>query len=332
MIFDPPAKSRRRVVGRILVPVLIAIALVLAVVVTASGEETRAELEYLDEIRAQATALSRGGASIAEVMPRIREIDRDEFTTVFESVSADVDVAQAFVSGEPPTDSLIPVWALYRQAVQAWDDGVSGLLAGILQAADHPDDVDAVSVVGDGLAELRAGDNLYEDLQVEFDREEVPEPVAPLTTVSLTPADGGVNRLASSYVAAARSSTNNLGLRPGLSVAQILASPRWQINVEGQPIVPATDTMTFSVVITNVGNVASDPQTLSLTLTDGVEPVDIEAEIPALRPNGQTTIEFEPLPVDPEILYEVEVEIIVNGLDSDTTDNQLRTQFTVNPA
>jgi len=78
--------------------------------------------------------------------------------------------------------------------------------------------------------------------------------------------------------------------------------------------------------------VASDPQTLSLTLTDGVEPVDIEAEIPALRPNGQTTIEFEPLPVEPEILYEVQVEIIVNGLDSDTTDNELRTQFTVNAA
>jgi hypothetical protein len=173
---------------------------------------------------------------------------------------------------------------------------------------------------------------LFQDLQVEFEREEVPEPVAPLTMVTLTPAEGGVNRLASSYVAAARSSTNNLGLRPGLSVAQILASPRWQINVEGQPIVPATDTMTFSVVVTNVGNVASDPQTLSLTLTDGAEPVDIEAEIPALRPNGQTTIEFEPLPVEAEILYEVQVEIIVNGLDSDITDNELRTQFTVNPA
>jgi hypothetical protein len=125
VIFDPPAKSRRRVVGRILWPLLIAVAVVLAIVVTAAGDETRTQLEYLDEIRAQATNLSRSGESIRDLMPRIREVDREEFTTVFDNVAVDIDVAQAFVADEPPTKSLIPVWALYRQTVEAWDSGVS---------------------------------------------------------------------------------------------------------------------------------------------------------------------------------------------------------------
>ena len=160
MIFDPPAKSRRRVVGRLLWPILIAVALVLAVVVTTAGQETRSELEYLDQIREQAMDLSRSGASIQEVMPRLREIGRDEFTTVFTAVEEDLAVATAFVAEEPPLDTLIPIWALYRQAVEAWSSGVSGLGDSVLFAADNPSDTVIANLVGDGLADLRAGDAL----------------------------------------------------------------------------------------------------------------------------------------------------------------------------
>lgn len=332
MVFDPPAKSRRRVVGRVLWPVLIALALIFAVVVTATGEETRAELEYLDEIKTQTAELARSGVSIREVLPRLREIDRDEFTTVVEGVAVDLDVAQAFVADEPPTKSLIPVWALYRQAIQAWDEGVSELSRGILQAADLPQDDTAGGIIGDGLAYLRAGDNLFADLQVEFERAEVPEPVTPLAIVILSPGDGGLSSLSTTYAAAARSSTNNLGMLPGLKVSQILTAPSWQINVEGQPVVAATEEMTFSVVITNVGNVESTLETVAMTLIGGIEPVRDEAEVPVLRPNGQTTIVFDPVPVEPEVLYRVEVELFVNGPDADFADNKLLIEFTVNPS
>lgn len=316
--------------GRVLWPVLIALALIFAVVVTATGEETRSELEYLDEIKAQSAALARGGASIREVMPRLREIDRDEFTTVFDGVAADLAVADAFVADEPPTESLIPVWALYRQAIQAWDDGVAELSSGILQAADVPQDSTAGDTIGDGLADLRAGDNLFVDLQMEFERAEVPEPVTPLGIVLLSPGEGGLSSLSATYAAAARSSTNNLGMLPGLKVSQILTSPSWQLNIEGQPIVAATEEIMFSVVVTNVGNVESTLETVAMTLTGGVEPVRAEEEVPVLRPNGQTTIDFEPVPVEPELLYRVEVEVFVNGADGDFTDNKLLIEFTVN--
>jgi len=333
VVFDPPAKSRRRVVGRLLLPLLITIALIVAVVVTAAGEETRTEIEYLDEIRGQATALARSGSAIGQMMPRLREIGRDEFTTVMDSVSNDVAVALAFVGSEPPVDSLIPVWSLYRQAVQAWESGVSTLSASILQAADQPDDATVANLIGDGLADLRAGDELFDLLRSEVEREEIPDPISPITDVNLFPADGGgLASLAGTYVAAARASTNNLGLLPGLRVSQVLAEPDWDVSVEDEVVIPFTETVVFSVVVTNIGNVESEPGTLSLELVGGEVPLRVTAPVRSLNPNGQTTIVFEPMEVAPDIAYQVTGELIGDGPDSDPSDNRQSTTFTVNAA
>ena len=200
-------------------------------------------------------------------------------------------------------------------------------------SADNPNDATVVNEVADALAELRAGDALFLDLKVEFEREEVPDPVSPLVVVRLSPADGGLATLAVGYINAARSSTNNLGLRPGLSLAQITTDPEWQVNVTGQAVVPFTETMVFSVVVTNDGNVASGVEALELTLTDGTEQITrTNAEIPPLAPNGQTAVEFPPLAVDAETLYQVDVKLVVVNPDSDLTDNELSVQFTVNPS
>jgi len=320
-------------VGRFLLPLLITVALIVAVVVTAAGEETRTELEYLDEIKTQATELSRSGAAIREMMPRLREIGRDEFTTVMDAVSNDVAVALALVGSEPPVESLIPIWSLYRQSVEAWDSGVETLSTAILQAADQPDDATVANLIGDGLADLRAGDNLFDDLRSEVEREEVPDPATPLTDVNLFPTEsGGLASLAGTYVAAARASTNNLGLLPGLMVSQVLAEPAWQVNVEDEVVIPFTETVTFSVVVSNVGNVESQPGTLSLELAGGEVPVRAIADLPSLRPSGQTTIEFEPMSVVPDIAYQITGELIVSGPDSDPSDNTQSTVFTVNAA
>ena len=330
VIFEAPPRSRRRVLGRILWPILLVGAVVVAVVVSAAGQQTRSQLEYLDEMRSQAASLSRSGSTIAGIMSRIREIDREEFTTGFELIGDDLAVGQSFVANPPPTNSLIPVWSLYRQALQAWDNGVTALGAAVLLAADDPEDATVVNAVADALAEIRAGDALFRDLKAEFSRQEVPEPVSPLVDVQLRPADGGLASLAAGYVAAARSSTNALGLRPDLAVSQIVTDPIWQINVSGHPVIPATDTVVFSAVITNKGNVASAAETVSLTLNGGTEQVIAQMEVPALAPDGQATVVFDPVSVEPDTPYEVVMELVITNLDSDPDDNRLQVQFTVN--
>lgn len=331
-MFDPPPKPRRRTVVRLAIPILIVVGVIAAVVVAEAGEETQTEIEYLDQIRDQATELSRSGASLQDVLSRLRDVGRDEFNTVFDGIRTDLDVAIAFVTTEPPVDSLIPVWSLYRQSVQAWDRGVTGLRTAILASADDPEDATVVNEVADALAEIRAGDSLYLDLRVEFERDEIPEPISPLVNVRLSPADGGMTSLAVGYVSAARSSTNNLGLRPGLSLSQIATDPIWQISISGQAVVPATDSIVFSVVVTNRGNVASGVETLELGLTGGPEPIRTNSEIPALSPSGQTTVVFPAVAVEVDTLYEVSVALVVVDPDADLTDNSLSVQFTVNPS
>jgi hypothetical protein len=330
VIFDPPPKSRRRAVARFLWPTLILAAVIVAVVVSAAGEETRTELAYLDEMRSQAGELARSGAVIDDIMSRLAEINREEFTTAFDSVTADLDVAVDFVADEPPTESLIPVWSLYRQAVQAWSDGAEDLSTAILQAADDPEDDAVVNVVGDALADLRAGDNIYEDLRSEFEREEIPEPVAPLADVRMSPTETGLFSQSASYVAAAQRSANGLGLRPGLRVSQVVAEPEWEINVERQAVVPTTDTITFTAVITNAGNIASEVESVQMRLEGGADTVAAVAEVPSLEPNGQTTVAFPEAQVVPDNPYKVTVELILTNPDSDPTDNLLDVEFHVN--
>lgn len=329
MIFDPPPKSRRRLITRLILPAVVIAAVTIAAVVSAAGEETRLELEYLQSIQDQAEQLARSGTSLADVMSRLDEVDRDEFTTVFDAVGADLDEAQVFVAEEPPTDSLRPVRALYRQAVTAWDDGARGVSSAILRAADDPDDIAVINDTSDSLAKLRAGDSLFQDLKREFEREETPEPVTPPVDVRMSPSDSGLVSLSTSYIAAARRSTAELGLRPGLRMSQVISDPDWDINVEGQPVVPATETVAISAVVTNSGNVASEPESVTMELEGGAEPIVANAEVPALQPGGQTTIEFEPLEVIPDTLYEVRVFLELGTPDSDMTDNERRVQFTV---
>lgn len=331
MIFDSPTKPRRRA-ARLIWPILIVAAIVLAVILTAAGERTRTELAYLDEIRNQAIDLSRSGASIREVMRQVRSLDRDEFTTVFQAVDAALDEGLAFVAEGPSTDSLTPVWVMYRQILMTWASGVDGLEEAILRAADNPEDTLAVSLVADALGDLRAGDNLYADFQAEFELAEVPDPVIPLVDVRLTPSDGGLASVSASYVAAARSSTNGLGLRPGLKVSQIVTNPKWEIDVDGKPVVPSTDSIVFSAVITNVGNVASSPGTVSMELINGDETIMMQREVRGLEPNGQTTVIFDAVEVDAETIYEIIIALEAPELDDDLEDNFQRVQFTVNPS
>jgi len=83
-------------------------------------------------------------------------------------------------------------------------------------------------------------------------------------------------------------------------------------------------------VITNKGNVASAAETASLTLNGGAEQVIAQMEVPALAPDGQATVVFDPLPVEPDTPYEVVMELVITNLDSDPDDNRLQVQFTVN--
>jgi hypothetical protein len=239
-------------------------------------------------------------------------------------------VSNEFVEEDPPTESLLSVRAMYRQALAMWISGVDMFETSILQAADEPENNAVVDTMAEALAELRAGDNLYADLIVDMRRDDVPKPLVEMPRVELMPAEGTLVSLSLAYVDSARSPNNQLALRPGLAVSMLASDPEWQVNPSDQVVLPLTDSVIFSVVVTNVGNVRSEGETVLLTLFGGPEQIRLQGDVSPLDPNQQVTLVFEPMEVEAGGLYEVVAELVLTGDDANLTDNEVSVEFTVN--
>ncbi len=329
-MLDTP-RPRRRVLIRFLWPLLITVAAVVAIAVSGSGADARAELDYLDAVQEEASALSTKGDALRDVASRLAMIDRTELVTVIDGLRADLAAGLELADEAPPSATLFAVNALHRQALAAWDAGISGFGSGLLAAADDPSSTVVVDNIANALAELRAGDRLYQDLVAELEREEVPDPAAPMPLVTLMPTTGDLTSLAQAYVLAARSPDSNLALRPGLAVSQVVTDPAWEVNPEDVVIVPNTDTLTFNVVISNLGNVISPAVSLNFELTaEGEDPVILEEPVPALESQQQTTVSFPDVEVSSGEAYEVVLTLVGVQTDVNADDNELRVEFTVN--
>ena len=329
VILDPP-RPKRRVMSRFIWPAVITAAVVVALVVSGEGRDTRSELEYLDQVHEQATNLSIGGDALRSVVSRLSTVDRIEFVTAVDSLRADIELGLETVVIGPPSEFLVAANALYRQALQTWDAGLSGLRSGVLIAADDRSDQLVADDIAGALAEMRAGDELYRALVAELDDEAVPSPMAPMPEVVLMPGEGGLAGLASVYVASARLPTSFLSLRAGLAVSQITFEPELVIDPSGQAVLPATDKVVFSVVISNAGNVVSFPERLTLIVTGGPADVELFVDLETLQPSEQTTVRFDAVAVESGLAYEVVAELIVTAIDSSFEDNRISVVFVVN--
>jgi hypothetical protein len=326
------ARPRRRLLGRFLWPVIITAAALIAIAVSGAGRDTRDDLEYLNTVQEQAGALSTRGDALRDVVSRLARIDRTELVTLVDGMRADIAVGLELVAEEPPSPALFAVNALYRQALEAWDAGIGGYTSGLLAAADDPASTVVVDNIANALAAMRTGDRMYVDLVEEMDRQDVPDAVAPMPTVVLMPANGELFSLAQAYVGAARSPNSGLALRPGLAVSQVVTVPKWEVDPADEVILPATETetVTFNVVVSNLGNVMSTATTLRLDLNGGDEPVTLEEEVRSLEPGALTTVSFPDLAVVPGGAYEVIATLVGVEADVDPTDNEIAVEFTVN--
>ena len=328
MVFDLPRRRKRA--WRWLVPTLLVAVALIALSASGEGSDTREDLEYLNQMSAQIEQIALGGGSLRGVATRLSSIDRPELVTVTDELRTDIAAALEFAEQEPPSVELFAVRSLYRLALRAWNSGVGDFGEGILAAADNPELTDPVGAISNSIVSLRAGDRLFSDLQDEVDRLDVPDPIPPFRTVTLSPGDGQAVTLAVSYSLAARSSTNTLALRPGLAVSQLIATPEWQLNPEDIVVMPATEEATFSVVVSNTGNLVSLEEQLNLTFASAGEPIELTAVVPPLAAGAQTTIEFEPIPVISGETYKVRAEIVVTDIDASFEDNVIEVTFRVN--
>ena len=329
MTFEIPSRPRRRLVGRLILPLLVAGLVVLGIVITAAGAETRAQIDYLDRLSERASLLADGPVALTGVISRLATISRVEFTTAMDGLIEDLDAAAEVLAEEPPNRAVLPVRALYRQAVNAWREGVSGVSVALLQAADNPNDPAPVDQLVVALSMLQVGDEVWAELLLDVETDDVPDPLRPFPEIAMTPTGGAALDVALGYIGAARAETNTLGLRPGIKVSSLLSDPEWHVDAQDQVVVPVTDQVVFSVVVTNVGNITTEAEPLLLTVGGRPEPVQLQLPVEPLAPERQVTLTFDPVTVEPGGVYEVVAEITVDTPDLDLTDNRIAVQFHV---
>ncbi|MCI0677902.1 MAG: hypothetical protein L0Z63_02520 [Actinobacteria bacterium] len=327
MIFDTPHRSRR--FRRFLWPILLIVAVTLGLVVSGAGTQTRNRIAYLSRVGDQTTELAKGAEALRQLTGELHLISRVDFETVVGGVREDLAVSAELAAEDVPDLGLVPIRALFRQSVSAWTRGLEGYAESVLGAADRPNDPTPIDQMAASLAELRAGDAIYAELLVEMAREDVPDGLAPFPEVVMTPEEGGLVGLALDYMEAARSELNSLGLRPGLGVSQVVADPEWQVDAAGQVVLSPTESVVFSVVMTNTGNIATMVQDLTLTMVGGPESVEVVREVAPLQPGRQVTIVFDALVVEPGGIYQVAAEIETVAEDANIEDNQVTVQFVV---
>lgn len=304
--------------------------MILGLVVSAAGVDTRAQIEYLSEIHDHSVQMSRNGDALLGISERLRTISRDELVTVAQGILDDIAQARAFADADPTVESVIPIRSLFRQALITWEAGVEGFYITLLAASDDRLDATVVDSMAAAIAQLRVGDAVYALLLEELERAEYPAPLTPLPEVVMSPTDDGLVVASLRYVDDARSPDNTLTIRPGLAVSQLLSDPEWQLDANGQVVVTDTDAVVFSVVLTNDGNIDSGVQTVTVSLSgvDGL--VSSELTVEALAPGRQVTLIFDPMEVEPGESYQVTASIEGEPDDWDLTDNSITVVFVVN--
>jgi hypothetical protein len=316
--------------GRLIWPALLTVVAVIAVAVASAGRDTHADLEYLEAVRRQAGELSKDGDALRVVTSHLSRVERNELQLAIDGIRDDIDEGMTLVEDGAPSEALIGINSLYRQALESWTVGISGFESGILTAADDPSNTIVVDNLANAMAEMRTGDRVYVDLVRELAADDIPDPVGAMPNVVLMPADGELLVLSQAYVAASRSINSKIALRPGLGVSEISSDPLWNVNPDDETVVPATEAITFAVVVSNKGNVESEPGSLRLTLSGVGDPVVIDQTVGVLAPGQQTAIMFEDMAVESGGLYEVKASLETIQLDTDFDDNELSVIFMVN--
>lgn len=327
-MFDSPRRRRRR---RIIWPVLITAVAIVAVLVATAGGDARATISYVEEIRSSTLALSRAGSTLTDLVGDLAHVDRSEFESVVMGVEEALDGAAAVAAMEVPEQTLVGASMLFRLAVESWTQGIGEFSDAVLLAADEPTDPTAPDDLAAALVDVRSGDRVYSALLDELARDDVPAPVGEMPDVQLLPVDAPITVLVPAWVIAARVEGSGLALRPSIRIEQVRTSPEWVTSADESVVIPATDTIDLAVVVSNTGNIDSEPATVELTLADQVaEPVVVSEAVPAIAPGMSTSVIFTDLAVVPAQSYQIQLLLTPGGPDAFADDNRFSTAFTIN--
>jgi hypothetical protein len=309
-------------------PVLLTVVVLLALILARINAQASAAVSYLDGIRQSAVELVTAASTFSALSDDLTGLDRAEFETATDSVTAALDTASASVLEAPQRSSLIGAASLFRLAVSTWTGGVRTFQEGMLRSADL--DGAGEEQIYAGIQQVAAGDELYQGVLAELDRADVPDPITPLPELVFHSPNYSPVALARLFAAAAAADNSLLALRADLAVGQVTSQPAWVTDPDGDLVVEPVEAIRIDVVVANLGNTSAPIQNLFLDLATEAGEESRTLAVPALAPGAQTTVSFFELPVTSGQTYQLSVALQLTEPDGNADNDGIALSFFVN--
>jgi len=308
--------------------VVAAVILAVAVAVALARSDRQASREYLDAVFDVATGEENLAEQFADLIDRIREMERPVVTQTLELFEAEsaVLVEELARAEAPGTGDLFRADSFLAIAVASWRDGLTGFRQAILTLSNDPLDEAGRAQLEASLNDLRVGDAAYQEFKAtvrvvpEADTLAEPFPAVEFIPVAL------VEEFTVDAIVRKMLQAPDLGVIVNLAIADIKLEPGPTGERNGIPVVPVSETLTAEATISNHGTVPVDAIVVNLTMVsnDG-ETYEESRGIERLEPGELTTVTFTDLPVKGGRLYEVVFALA--GQDDDPTDDRETFQF-----
>ena len=320
--FGPPRRSRRRRNVLVLIVVLLLIGvLVLAV---RYRTERRQSIDYLATAQEVAAEHAEISDQLGTLLASLGEEERPTVLLRLESMAARSLELRREIDALVVTRPIAGVAGLMTVAVTSWDDGIASLDDAIVAILDaEEDDVSGDEALASAFELLSLGDRAYLgvlDGVLRLDQEIVP---AEFPEVGYT--TGEYRALYDADVIAARLRGSG-GLSESRDITVVGATIPEPVSegIGGIWTIPASETFSLQVTVSNTGNVVAEKISVLVTLrkqASNEDPTALSQVIPAIDPGESVTVPFENLDVEPGEVYTLTAGASFEDGPDETDDN-----------
>lgn len=300
---------------------VVAVVAVISLILSRRTEE-RGTAEFLAAAE-QATELQSGAAErlgrvFGEVGPLLSR--QEVVTFLSEAVAATADAGE-FLDMEVPTRAARS-YGYLSAASEAWMQGAAEAERTIVGLMNGDLDEDGPTALREVIALLRAGDTAYALFTADVAGLDTESAMADFPEIHfIDPEPSDPVRYDEQQLALRISLAYNLAPQIDLGVVGTIV-PEPVGARGGIPVVPASDSLGVTGVVTNFGNEPQGAFSVTLTVLDvDTGEIDVDStSLEALQPGASTTAAFESISVAPGGLYQVTLTVTIAD-DGDTSNN-----------
>jgi len=309
----PPYQSDRRPRRRRWLTIVLSLIVIIALIALLASRQTeqRGTVEFYAAAQDAAAIHDDASVIFGDALASIGLISRQDLTRRLETVTERTAEATALLDIDVPSVVGVP-YGTMATASGSWTSGSLEVDRVVIGIMDGDIVGTAVSELRNALDQMRVGDVAFEQFTDSLiDSEDVPS-FSSVSYIKVDPADplkfnatNLVLRIQSAYSLAPHRDVSVLGMTDPEAVG----------DRDGIPVVPSSDAIGVTALVTNLGNEDEPTVTVNLEIfnLDSNQKTQLSDVVEDLVAGASTAVAFANLDVEKGSLYQVKLTVRING-------------------